>query len=175
MAEVRLLNEAVDDLRRIGPSVVPRVLKKLLLLEADPTAGHPLGGDLTGFRKLVAGRNDWRVVYRITAGGVVEIAEVWAVGARRAGAVYEEAAARLAGLPASPPTEALMDVVISLGKLAGGVQPTPPRRVEAALPEWLVVRLVHTAGLERSLVDQLDLEAALDAWTAYQIGQSGLA
>jgi mRNA interferase RelE/StbE len=57
---------AVDDLRRIGPSAVPPVLKKLLVLETDSEAGFPLGDELTGFRKLVVGRNSWRTIYRIT-------------------------------------------------------------------------------------------------------------
>jgi mRNA-degrading endonuclease RelE of RelBE toxin-antitoxin system len=57
---------ALDDLRRLGPDAVPQVLKKVLLLEGNREAGYPLGGELTGFRKLVVGRNTWRVVYRVT-------------------------------------------------------------------------------------------------------------
>ena len=48
---------AIDDLRRIGPDAVPKVLKKVLILLDSPDAGYPLGGELTGFRKLVVGRN----------------------------------------------------------------------------------------------------------------------
>ena len=57
---------------------MPRVLKKLLVLETNPEAGLPLGDELTGFRKLVVGRNTWRIVYRIKATDV-EICEIWAV------------------------------------------------------------------------------------------------
>lgn len=62
MAENAFTGAAVDGLRRIGPDAVPRVLKKLLLLEENPEAGY----ELTGFRKPVVGRNSWRISYRIT-------------------------------------------------------------------------------------------------------------
>lgn len=57
MSDVDFTAPAVDDLRRIGPDAVPKVLKKVLLLLDNPEAGYPLGGELTGFRKLVVGRN----------------------------------------------------------------------------------------------------------------------
>jgi mRNA interferase RelE/StbE len=63
---------AIDDLRHIGPSAVPKVLKEILLLEQDAHAGFPLGGALTGFRKLVVGRNTWRIVYRVI-GDCIEV------------------------------------------------------------------------------------------------------
>ena len=69
MSDVVFTALAVDDLRRIGPDAVPKVLKKILLLLENPEAGYPLGGELTGFRKLVVGRNMWRVVYRIAEDG----------------------------------------------------------------------------------------------------------
>jgi mRNA interferase RelE/StbE len=69
------------------------VLKKILLLEDNPRAGYPLGSALTGFRKLVVGRNTWRVVYRVIA-GKVEICEIWAVGARADAEVYAAGMAR---------------------------------------------------------------------------------
>ncbi|MEW1843100.1 type II toxin-antitoxin system RelE/ParE family toxin [Nonomuraea angiospora] len=92
MSDVVFTAPAVDDLRRIGPDVV---LKEILLLLDNPEAGYPLGGDLTGFRKLVVGRNPWRVVYRITDDKSVEICEVWAVGERADTGVYAEAKARV--------------------------------------------------------------------------------
>src|SRR5437867_12357710 len=95
MAEITFTDDAIDDLRRIGPEAVPEVLKKVLLLVEEPAAGYPLGGELTGFRKLVVGRNTWRVVYRITEDKTVEICEVWAVGARADAEVYAEATARV--------------------------------------------------------------------------------
>jgi hypothetical protein len=48
MADIVFTDAAIDDLRRIGPGAVPKVLKKLLLLEENAEAGYPLGGELTG-------------------------------------------------------------------------------------------------------------------------------
>src|SRR5580704_2915690 len=95
MTEITFTDAAIDDLRRIGPSAVPKVLKKILLLLDSPAAGYPLGGDLTGFRKLVVGRNTWRIVYRLIDDKAVEICEIWAVGARADAEVYAEAIARV--------------------------------------------------------------------------------
>src|SRR5882762_2599112 len=96
MAEVVFTDAAIDDLRRLGPDVVPKVLRKVLILLDDPEAGYPLGGALTGFRKLVVGRNHWRVVYRLTEAGLAEICEIWCVGARSDAEVYAEATSRVA-------------------------------------------------------------------------------
>src|SRR6266550_2934102 len=95
MIEITFTDAAIDDLRKIGPNAVPKVLKKILLLLDSPTAGYPLGGDLTGFRKLVVGHNTWRIVYRLVDEKSVEICEIWAVGARADAEVYAEAAARV--------------------------------------------------------------------------------
>ncbi|HVC25398.1 MAG TPA: type II toxin-antitoxin system RelE/ParE family toxin [Acidimicrobiales bacterium] len=153
---------AIDDLRRIGPSATPRVLKKLLVLESDPGAGHPLGDELTGFRKLVVGKNTWRFVYRVT-GTAIEICEVWAIGLRGDGEVYSEAAARVAK-SGIPELVSLAGVVERIGRLAGiDVRSKPPRE---PVPDWLADRLVETAGLSRHVVAAMDAGQALDAWTA---------
>jgi len=154
---------AVDDLRRIGPSAAPRVLKKLLVLETDPVAGFPLGDELTGFRKLVVGRNTWRIIYRITATDV-EICEIWAVGARSDGEVYAEAAARVME-SANPEVANLAEVVARLGRLAGVEVLADP--VREPVPDWLAERLVHTAGFQRHVVAAMDAAEALDAWTEF--------
>ena len=104
MTEITFTDTAIDDLRRIGPSAVPKVLKKVLLLLDSPRAGYPLGGDLTGFRKLVVGRNTWRIVYRLVDDKTIEICEIWAVGARADAEIYAEATARVQGAPASVPS-----------------------------------------------------------------------
>ena len=58
----------------------------MLLLERDPLAGEPLLGTLVGYRKLVVGNRDWRIVWRASTDQrgtlTIEIAEVWAVVAR---------------------------------------------------------------------------------------------
>jgi mRNA interferase RelE/StbE len=173
VAEVRFTNPALDDLRRLGRDTVPRVLRKILLLETNPEAGTPLGSGLTGFRKLVIGRNTWRVVYRI-AGGAVEICEVWAVGHRRDAEVYAEASARVrAAGKQHPELVGLADIIQRLGRLAGGagLPAEPPRQPAEPVPDWLAERLVHTVGLRRERVAALDLRQAVDLWTDYVAGK----
>ena len=103
MAELSFIDDAIDDLRRLGPEVVPKVLRKILMLLDEPEAGYPLGGELTGYRKLIVGRNTWRIVYRITEDKSVEICEVWAVGPRANAEVYAEATARVSAAGLSKP------------------------------------------------------------------------
>ncbi|MCU1684862.1 MAG: hypothetical protein JWQ81_5601 [Amycolatopsis sp.] len=167
MTEIAFTDAAVDDLRRLGPDVVPKVLKKILILLDDPEAGYPLGGKLTGFRKLVVGRNHWRVVYRLTEHGSVEICEVWCVGARSDAQVYAEATSRAADAVAhNPALQRLADVIDRLGRLAGRVTVEEEPRAEP-VPDWLAQRLIHTADIPPEKVAALDLEQAVDLWTAF--------
>jgi mRNA interferase RelE/StbE len=167
MAEVLFTDAAIDDLRRLGPDVVPKVLKKIQILFDNPEAGHPLGGELTGFRKLVVGRNHWRIVYRVTADGAVEVCEVWCVGLRSDAEVYAEASARVAAVVDEDSTLArLSDVIGRLGRLGGAVI-IDEAPVREPVPDWLAQRLVHTAGVPREHVAALSLEQAVDLWTAY--------
>jgi mRNA interferase RelE/StbE len=151
MVEIRFTDEALDDLRRIGPSAVPRILKKLLILETNVEAGYPLGGELTGFRKLVVGNNTWRVVYHVED-GVVEICDVWAVGERADAEVYDAAMARVRAAAGSKPhLLPLVEVMERLGKLAGAIEiaTSPPTQ---PVPDWLAERLIYTVGLAREVV-----------------------
>jgi mRNA interferase RelE/StbE len=169
VAEVSFTDAALDDLRRLGPDVVPKVLKKIVILLDDPEAGHPLGGSLTGFRKLVVGRNHWRVVYRLTDDGVVEICEIWCVGARSDSEVYAEAAARVAKAPGDDPAlRRLADVINVLGQRVARVEAVWPQQSRGEpVPDWLADRLVHTAGMAAEKVAALNLEQAVDLWTQF--------
>lgn len=167
MVEVVFTDAALDDLRRLGPDVVPKILKKILILLDDPEASHPLGGKLTGFRKLVAGRNHWRIVYRLAEDGSVEICEIWCIGARSDAEVYAEATSRVAGADdANPALRRLADVIDRLGRLAGDVVVEQVSQGEP-VPDWLAQRLVHTAGVPPEKVAALDLEQAVDLWTTF--------
>ncbi|MFD6948707.1 hypothetical protein A6A08_15375 [Nocardiopsis sp. TSRI0078] len=168
MAEITFTDAALDDLRRLGPDAVPKVLKKVLLLEENPEAGYPLGGELTGFRKLVVGRNTWRVVYRVTDEKRVEICEVWAVGARADAQVYAEASRRARAASKDTPAAQKLAVVIEhLGKPAERVaHESPPTR--EPVPDWLAERLVHTVGVPPEEVAALDLEQAVDLWADFR-------
>ncbi|SRR6266511_3336748 len=173
MAEVQFTDAALDDLRRLGPQVVPRVLRKVLLLEENPEAGVPLGGSVTGFRKLVVGRNKWRVVYRV-AGAAVEICEIWAVGHRDA-EFYAQATERVRDAARlRPELVGLADVVQRLGQLRGGATLPPaaaPQPEPIPVPDWLAERLVHTVGLRRERVAALDLQRAVDLWADFMSGK----
>jgi mRNA interferase RelE/StbE len=164
MAEVTFTDAAIDDLRRIGPDSVPKVLKKVLILLDSPEAGYPLGGNLTGFRKLVVGRNTWRIVYRVVDEKQVEICEVWAVGARADAEIYSEATARVqAASRQRPEVRRLADVIERLGKLCGGVT-VQAAATREPVPDWLAQRLIHTVGMRPQDVAALSLEEAVDRW-----------
>ncbi|MFI6635450.1 type II toxin-antitoxin system RelE/ParE family toxin [Nonomuraea fuscirosea] len=172
MSDVVFTAPAVDDLRRIGPDAVPKVLKTILLLLDNPEAGHPLGGELSSFRKLVVGRNTWRVVYRIAEDKSVEICEVWAVGERADAEVYAEvyaeATARVREAGSNRPEIIQLGQVIErLGTLADHmrVQKAPARE---PVPDWLADRLIRTVGMAREDVAALDLQEAVDAWAEYR-------
>ncbi|MEU4830215.1 type II toxin-antitoxin system RelE/ParE family toxin [Streptosporangium sp. NPDC023615] len=170
MSDVVFTDPAIDDLRKIGPDAVPKILKKIFLLLENPEAGYPLGGELTGFRKLVVGRNTWRVVYRITDDKAVEICEVWAVGERADAEVYAEAKARVRAVGgARPDIVRLGEVIDRLGT------PTDHIHVEKVpvrepVPDWLADRLIHTVGMAREDVAALGLEEAVDLWTEFRSG-----
>ena len=117
-AYVRLIEPAFEDLRRLlalDPQIVRWALKKMLLLERHPDAGEPLLGGLVGWRKLIIGNRDWRLVWRIThddlGATVIEVAEVWAVGARADAEVYAEMVSRVESLPKTPMTLTLVEVI----------------------------------------------------------------
>ncbi len=171
-AEVWLTEPAVKDLNRLDGVALVWALKKMLLLERDPMAGEPLVSDLVGWRKLVVSDRDWRVIWRPTTderGTIrVEIAEVWAVGARSDAAVYVEMRERVEALPPNARRTALTDVIDMLGqqhKVSAARPQSPPSRPE----QWLVDRLVFSAGLRRDAVEAMTSEQAVDAWTEFQI------
>lgn len=164
MIEITFTDAAIDDLRRIGPDAVPKVLKKVLLLLDSPSAGHPLGGDLTGFRKLVVGRNTWRIVYRVVDEKSVEICEVWAIGSRADAEVYAEATARVKDVAnGRPELLKLTDVMKRLGRLSGDVT-VPAKPTREPVPDWLAHRLLYTVGMSPQEVAALSLEQAVDRW-----------
>jgi len=168
VADVTFTDDAVDDLRRIGPDAVPKVLKKILILLDNPEAGYPLGGELTGFRKLVIGRNTWRVVYRIGDHKSVEICEVWAVGERADAEVYAEATARVRAAGADRPEVVRLGKVIEyLGTFSDHIPVDEPVFREP-VPNWLADRLIYTVGMAREDVAALDLEEAVDLWADFR-------
>ena len=168
MTEITFTRAAIDDLRRIGPDAVPKVLKKILLLLESPLAGYPLGSTLTGFRKLVVGRNTWRIVYRVIDDKAIEICEIRAVGARADAEVYAEAAARVRdAADRRPEFRKLADVIEQLGRLAGDVA-MPVAQSREPVPDWLAQRLIRTVGMPPQDVAALSLEEAVDRWGEFR-------
>jgi mRNA interferase RelE/StbE len=164
--EIRFTDDAIDDLRKIDPHAVTKVLQKVLLLETNVEAGHPLGGELTGFRKLVVGPNTWRIVYRV-AGDAIEICEIWAIGARADAEVYATAVTRvLAASKLKPHLVTLLEVVDRLGRLAGNIAAAHATTAES-VPDWLADRLIYTVGMAREKVAALTLQDAVDLWSDF--------
>lgn len=171
---VRLIEPAFDDLRallRLDPQIVRWAVKKMLLLERNPEAGAELHGMLIGWRKLTVSNRDWRIIWRVTSDEsgtvVVDVAEVWAVGARADSEVYEEMRSRVATLPAAPKTVALAEVIERLGKAATGLSATPEPATADPVPDWLINRLTHQVGLAPDTVARMSLQEAVDAWTEW--------
>jgi mRNA interferase RelE/StbE len=98
VSRVVLTDEARDDLRNLDGSARKLVLRALRKLEDAPESrGAPLGSrrtdNLTGFRKLVVGDRQYRVVYRVEADGTVCV--IWVIGSRVDEECYRLAVARL--------------------------------------------------------------------------------
>lgn len=168
---VRLTEPALDDLFRLArhdQQAVRWCFKKMLMLERDPEVGEPLLGGLVQFRKLTVGDRHWRIVWRVThdrAGGgvIVDVAEVWAAGARADGEVYTEMTERLSSLGDSPLTQALTQVFELLPKAAAGLRAAPEPPPRDPVPDWLARRL-RERGVQQADIDAMSGEAAMARW-----------
>lgn len=142
----------------------------MLLLEANVEAGEPLLGDLIGWRKLTVGDRSWRIIWRTSkdqlGDTVIEIAQVWAIGARSDSEIYKEMKDRISSLPDSPSTTSLTHVIELLGSKARDIAATPERTTELA-PRWLIDRLEHSAGIPIDQIKGLSVDEAMSLWEAY--------
>ncbi|MEX2619989.1 MAG: type II toxin-antitoxin system RelE/ParE family toxin [Egibacteraceae bacterium] len=93
MVRVALTAFAVDDLRNLDPDIRRRAAKKLLHLSKSGDVGQPLGRALVGWRKVVLGNRDWRIIYRMSEDG--SEATVWAVLSRGDDQCYRETQERI--------------------------------------------------------------------------------
>jgi hypothetical protein len=152
---------AIEDLRRFGPVLAPRVVRRLAGLERDPASGTSLVDDATGLRRLVEGR--WRAVYEPTAAAVT-VWELWLDGDRSDGEAYAEAldAMQSAG---TPELVQLARILRRLGRITGAV-PIPRDRLRRPVPDWLADALVERAGYDRLAVAAMDAATAFDAWNS---------
>lgn len=168
-ARVRLTGDAVTDLERLhrlDPDALRTVLKKMLLLERSPLAGEPLLGALVGFRKLVAGDRTWRIVWRVTEDDshdpVLDIAEVWAAGARADEQVYQELSARVerAKGDSRPAVRALAAVVAEMGRLYRSVDAAPEPARGPDFPDWLARGLAEVLHLTEREIAAISVDEA---------------
>lgn len=171
---VRLTEDAVSDLHRLhkkDPQIVRAVLKKILLLEKSPEAGEPLLGALVGFRKLVVGDRDWRIVWRITEDAcgmpILDISEIWAVGARSDGEVYDELTSRVTRMGNNPKIRPLKDVIIQMGRLYDSVEATAEPDHTSALPEWMVSAVKDQLHLSDQEISELSEQQGQELLMAY--------
>lgn len=95
---VELINEAFDDLARYATTGnLPLFLKKLIRLEeVGKDAGLPIGRGLAGWRKIVVGDRNWRIIFATDPDETV--ATVWVIGNRDDDACYAEAQRRVQAL-----------------------------------------------------------------------------
>jgi mRNA interferase RelE/StbE len=149
----------------------------MLLLEQSPHAGEPLLGGLASFRKLRVGNRHWRIVWRVTeddlGGTEIEIAEVWAAGARADSEVHDEMHARVATVDDPGSVRPLAEVIEMLGRRIQreDLQPTPESDPDP-VPTWLAERLTKTAGLDRAEVDAMTGARAMERWEAFLRGSN---
>lgn len=162
-------------MRKGDPQVVRWALKKMIHLEQNPEAGDALLGGLLGWRKLTVGDRAWRLVWRVThddAGeAIVDVAEIWAFGARSDAEVYHEMEARIATAPRTLHTKALADVLATLGRLTHDIEATPEPTTPEPPPKWLRESLLYVVRLPVDQVDAMNREAAEQIWSDYTTGQ----
>ncbi len=171
-AKVVFTESAANDLREFkksAPSILPLLLKKLLLIQRNPFAGEVLLGGLIGYRKLSFGNRHWRIVWRVIEDEsntpVIEIAEIWAIGARANSAVYAEVRKRIEHLGQTPQTQAISSIIDRLSRSSfdfedDGNQPD----VSDPVPSWLADRLEKQIGMDRSEITLPSGEAAMKVW-----------
>jgi mRNA interferase RelE/StbE len=174
-AHVRFTDAAIEDLKRLhkkDPQIVRSILKKCLLIEENPYAGKRLLGNLIGYRRLVVGNRDWRIVWRVieAADLLVDIAEIWAAGARADDDVYREMKERIATMPDDPLTVSLGEVVELLAP--GAEIRSTHESVEDPIPDWLRTRLMQTAGVHHDRLEGISGEEAMGLWERFMRGES---
>lgn len=174
---VRLTDHAVEDLRTLfkaDPQIVRWALKKMIQIQRDPNAGDPLLGGLIGYRKIVVGDRDWRVVWRVVEDAAgefrVEVAEIWAVGYRKDSEVYAEIKQRVADAGPSPKTKALTEVLEIFEKQARDLTATPEPEKPEPVPKWLTDALLYVVRLPASQVEKMSLEEAEKVWADHISG-----
>lgn len=117
---VELIDEAFDDLERVTKTgrILDFLAKLVRIEQAGALAGQPLGHkervrqNLTGWRKVVIGDRDWRIVFRVNE--ETKTATILVVGDRADAQCYEEAMRRLKRLPKQQTGKTLSEAMLTL-------------------------------------------------------------
>lgn len=175
VVRVRFIEPAIEDLLRLSKKnkeLFRQVLKKILLIERNPSAGHPLLGGFIGWRKLTVGDRHWRIIWRTFTDEsglvIIEIAEIWAIGARADSKIYKELRDRLETLPPNQKVQSLREVIAYLGQ---GVMPPNKFANHEPVPTWLALRLLKNLHISQAEIDLMDAEGAMSIWENYLINR----
>lgn len=76
MAAVKFLPRAEKDLLALSPPLQDEILNKAALLNRFPEMGPKMERAYRGYRYLLAGRNQYRIIYKVKSQSLVEIAYI---------------------------------------------------------------------------------------------------
>jgi mRNA interferase RelE/StbE len=147
-------------------SVLQLILKKIEYLQLNPGAGVRLAGDLSEFKKVTVGNRAWRIIFQeqmIEGTRVIEILEIWGIGSRTDGDVYDEVRARLKSMPPSPMTISLYEILLMLQNPKFSLA-EPTHASADPIPEWLATRLKTELGYSDSRLIGMTGAQAMDIW-----------
>jgi mRNA interferase RelE/StbE len=90
---VKFIPEAVQDYQKLDDSIKKQVNAKIDKLKENPYLGEMLGNkndlELNGFYKIYVAKKTYRIVYRLTKEGQIEIVEIWGIGRRDKLEIYK--------------------------------------------------------------------------------------
>ncbi|GBR75477.1 toxin ParE [Candidatus Termititenax persephonae] len=96
---VKFIPEAVQDYQSLDGSVKKQVNVKIDKLKENPYLGELLGNKndlvLSGFYKIYVAKKTYRIVYRLTKEGQIEIIEIWGIGRRDKLEIYKMVSKRI--------------------------------------------------------------------------------
>jgi mRNA interferase RelE/StbE len=170
--EVRFIDAAIEDLEGLTKKnlhLLRSLMKKFLYMERNPMVGEPLLGDLIGWRKIKVGDRHWRIIWRVITDSdgnqIIEVAEIWAIGARSDNEIYKEVRTRLKTLPKNQSTKSLEEVVVILSKVDS--LGSDKKSTQEELPQWLVEKLSKILKLPIEKIQKMEPQKAISLWEAH--------
>ena len=96
----------------------------------------------------------------------IEIAQVWAIGARSDSQIYDEIRERIKVSTLSPAGTALAEVLALFSEKVSDVT-VQSEPLDQPAPEWLLNRLVHSVGLTKAGIRGLSVDQAMEIWDKF--------